>query len=835
MCPACFTLYPNKKDSPLLCNHPSLPVDKTDSGKEDDDECTNDSSDDQTESSRCGTQLFRANNRQRPFRSYGYTSLKEWIARLLSRPGIEKAIDETRRKSQPAFDPQAPIRDIHESKAWKTFQGPDGQIFTAGRDNLTFGMFVDAINPYGNRQAGKHASITFLIMTCLTLPFEMRGLPENIFLVGIVPGPKEPSLDQINSILQPIVDQLQEFWNPGVYISQTHDFKYGRRIFAALLPFFADLPALRRALGFASPTATRMCSYCLLKRKDITNLDPKTWKARSLSEHFFWANQYREAKTVAKQKELLHHYGVRYSVLLQLEYWDITRYHVVDAMHNLLLGLLAWHCRRFWAMSDTNDEPEPAGVPSRELIALLRDAQGPVPAFNNCEHPIIDLEDNDDVQTIFGTHTAASDTAYPPSLSGLEWRGQWTASTEGKVILDSDALGFINTNLPLIHVPTWIKRAVPVLGKASFGRLKADEWRNLFSIQLPLILPAYWCSHENQERSLLHNFFHLVCAVNCALKRTITVESIASYRHHIHEYLQSSSILFEDVKLAPNHHMAMHLADCLEMFGPVRSWWSFPMERLMGTILKACHNNRLGQLEMTFMNTFNRIGNLRALLSSPDKLPEALQPFLTSLQDPSSSNLLPETHDLSKTSQMIDSALYKQLVGQLNAQCPSDDGCKWMASSEWSRKTLDQRNGFATVSNRIEPLHHLTENDITYSTFKKNPSNSMIAAKLRSGEMVFGRIDQIFKHRRVNLKKEFIIDSWLVIEPLPPAPPFSDNPFAQLSQYDVQLHLRLDRAQSPQLLRLQQVVANCAWISYASGALSEKFKGKTVALIVLDR
>jgi hypothetical protein len=41
--------------------------------------------------------------------------------------------------------------------------------------------------------------------------------------------------------------------------------------------------------------------------------------------------------------------------------------------------------------------------------------------------------------------------------------------------------------------------------------------------------------------------------------------------------------------------MAIHLSDLLKRFGPVRAWWSFFFERLMGSILKGCHNNHLGK------------------------------------------------------------------------------------------------------------------------------------------------------------------------------------------------------------------------------------------------
>jgi hypothetical protein len=57
---------------------------------------------------------------------------------------------------------------------------------------------MDGFNSYGNHQAGKHVSITFIILVCLTLPVSLCYWPENIFLVGIAPGPKEPSLEEIN-------------------------------------------------------------------------------------------------------------------------------------------------------------------------------------------------------------------------------------------------------------------------------------------------------------------------------------------------------------------------------------------------------------------------------------------------------------------------------------------------------------------------------------------------------------------------------------------------------------------------------------------------------------
>jgi hypothetical protein len=437
-------------------------------------------------------------------------------------------------------------------------------------------------------------------MVCLSLPVELRYLPENIFLVGIAPGPKEPSLEQVNSILKPLVEELQNMWDPGLFLSRTTRHPQGRLVRAALLPFFADLPALRRALGFASHSATRMCSVCLLEKKDINNINPESWPVRNLTDHHYWANQSREASNAKSKLRILRDHGVQYSILLELPYWNILDYHVVDAMHNLLLGLLKWHCQRFWIMSDTDDEKPPKCVPVRELRELEKELenephqQPPEPINERPPTPPPEGIPFEDI--LFGTITDPSDTNF--TLSNFEWDGSWVPPSAGKIVFDTNVLSYINLHLKKIHIPTWIKRAIPVLGKASFGSLKADEWRNLFTIQLPLILPVLWNTPDASSKSLLHNFAHLVSLVNLALKRSMSKAHISKYRHHLQKYLETCLILFPDTPLAPNHHMANHLAEGLEKFGPCRAWWSFSMERLMGNILKTTSNNRPGELNL---------------------------------------------------------------------------------------------------------------------------------------------------------------------------------------------------------------------------------------------
>jgi hypothetical protein len=570
-----------------------------------------------TQTAACGQPLFRMRQSGKtPIRQFAYQCLRDWIARLLCRPGIEDALDQSL-TSSPAST--GLVSDIHGSKVWAEFQGPDGEPFTRRSGNLVFGLFIDAINPYGNKTAGKHASITFMVLVCMSLPYQLRFLPQNIFLVGIAPGPKEPSLTQTNWILKPIVEQLKALWASGLTLSRTHRHPEGRHVRAALVPCFADLPALRRALGFPGHSSNKfMCSFCDVSKAKINNLDMASWNRRTSEYHLKWAHAFRDAEKSKDRAKIFKHQGVRYSVLTELPYWSPTEYQTVDAMHNLLLGLFKWHCMRFWGMSEKAVNEDcvfgSSHIPKEEVAGLAAEAQEHQSRSDNPDEGTDEEADEEtDGQTEssgmrpsngyqFGSNTATSDTNWEgpdPFISG--WGGRWTAPPEDDVVFDSAMLRVVNSLLPRIHYPTWIKRAIPVLGKASNGKLKADEWRNLFQMQLPLIMIKIWYGRIRADMSLLQNFAHLVSAVNLALKRSTSPERIHSYTYHMKEYLASSIILFPHVELAPNHHMAMHVGrECLARFGPVRAWWSFPMERLMGDVLHSTHNNRLGWLAFCF-------------------------------------------------------------------------------------------------------------------------------------------------------------------------------------------------------------------------------------------
>ena len=56
-------------------------------------------------------------------------------------------------------------------------------------------------------------------MVLMNLPGSERFKPENVFLVGVIPGPLEPK-HNINSYLQPLVAQLNALWRDGISVKR---------------------------------------------------------------------------------------------------------------------------------------------------------------------------------------------------------------------------------------------------------------------------------------------------------------------------------------------------------------------------------------------------------------------------------------------------------------------------------------------------------------------------------------------------------------------------------------------------------------------------------------
>jgi hypothetical protein len=150
--------------------------------------------------------------------------------------------------------------------------------------------------------------------------------------------------------------------------------------------------------------------------------------------------------------------------------------------------------------------------------------------------------------------------------------------------------------------PSWLNSVPKNYGDAGAGVMKADEWRSLSTIYLPLALISMWgvgTAHTSPAdsirfRRILDHTMLLVSAISLACKHTMSQARSSAYLACLTQYLKDLVNIHPDVHHLPNHHMAMHLPHFFYLFGPVRTWWCFPYERLIGQIQRLLSNHKLG-------------------------------------------------------------------------------------------------------------------------------------------------------------------------------------------------------------------------------------------------
>lgn len=156
--------------------------------------------------------------------------------------------------------------------------------------------------------------------------------------------------------------------------------------------------------------------------------------------------------------------------------------------------------------------------------------------------------------------------------------------------------------------PSWLTSVPTNLGEPSHGKLKADQWRTLGTTYLPISLIRLWDQLEDgddkrsqQCKKLLAVTLSLISAVVIASSRTTSKEKADLYLHHMQNYLKGLRELFPRYRFLPNQHMALHLAEYLQLYGPVHSWWTFPFERLIGMLQRIPNNFQNGQFIFYFL------------------------------------------------------------------------------------------------------------------------------------------------------------------------------------------------------------------------------------------
>ena len=279
-----------------------------------------------------------------PFKVYCFNSVIEQLEQLLKRPGVPEMCEQWHEHQVE----ENIVADVYDGSIWSDFLTYKGDDFLNTPRSLAFAINVDWFQPFKGRN---DRSVGVIYLVLLNLPREQRFKWENIIVAGIIPEMnKEPK--SLNTFLAPIVDELKALWK-GVKL-MTSQCPGPLTYRGALLLASADLPAVRKLCGFKGHSAHRGCSKCFKffpgnfgEKRDYSGFDRNTWPPRHNSSHRRHAEMVRKAPTKTKHELLATKYGVYYSCLLELEYFDPVKFTAIDPMHNLFLGT-AKHVFKLW-------------------------------------------------------------------------------------------------------------------------------------------------------------------------------------------------------------------------------------------------------------------------------------------------------------------------------------------------------------------------------------------------------------------------------------------------------------------------------------------------------
>jgi hypothetical protein len=166
--------------------------------------------------------------------------------------------------------------------------------------------------------------------------------------------------------------------------------------------------------------------------------------------------------------------------------------------------------------------------------------------------------------------------------------------------LSKNELLCIRKDISQIIVPCWVTKLSSSLGERSNGKLKADEWRSLFSIYLPITCFRLWA---DKPEKIIHLKALLILSiiVNIVSSTTSSRAAAVLYDNAIRLYLELIVTLYPKEPLVVTHHLALHLSRYMRFYGPCRSHWAFPFERLIGKLQKIPHNSHTGNFSPIYL------------------------------------------------------------------------------------------------------------------------------------------------------------------------------------------------------------------------------------------
>ncbi|KAJ3912190.1 hypothetical protein F5877DRAFT_54406 [Lentinula edodes] len=455
-----------------------------------------------------------------------------------------------------------------------------------------------------------------------------------------------------------------------------------KRIFrVAIAGASMDFKAARPFGGFLDVTSHHTCFLCKCWHlSHIGRTDFKNWRPADITFLQKGTQAWLTAPTIAQRKQVENFFGTRSSELWRLPYWKPTLQLLIEPMHTLFLILEQRYARHALGL----DNPEPDGKKMAYISFYHEFTPPPHPSdltplgmgteTGRLSDALRELFD--EPEAVYDLYQSLSSPApvkeaekqkFLKKLSSYRWivlafvcnnlvefptpkqdsegKNEKKARKFGKSDLVQHLVEW-RMNKPLkrlvpvkidstfvlqrlqqavreIITPSWVTRPPEEVGLKRAGTLKADHWRTLFSIHLPLALISIWdkdspsaADNANEMAPVLQTSMHLTCASIAMTRNNLSLERRNLFRESIRSHIEGLKLNFPGFML-PSHHLSFHIFDFMDSFSNVRNWWAFPFETLIGKMQRISTNHKIGELELTILESICKNATFRRWMMLP--------------------------------------------------------------------------------------------------------------------------------------------------------------------------------------------------------------------------
>ncbi|MBW0499385.1 hypothetical protein O181_039100 [Austropuccinia psidii MF-1] len=215
-------------------------------------------------------------------------------------------------------------------------------------------------------------------------------------------------------------------------------------------------------------------------------------------------------------------------------------------MHNWLEGVLSEHFRHRWGFQEDSQEKQKASErasPKSKRIRL------------GSENLTLDQDEVVDNDTSLSSDD--DDINLGQGING-----------ELMTKVDMDLFQYLMQD---IVTPTGATKLPCNLGHAKHGCLKAEEWLSVFTLIIPLIIPELYLESrkmigpKSRQGTLLQNTGDLVQCTRISMTKVVRDGHAGRFYNAYNRYWESSKKLFNNPRVKPNNHYALHIPEQLKL------------------------------------------------------------------------------------------------------------------------------------------------------------------------------------------------------------------------------------------------------------------------------